>query len=87
MGGGRGEGQEEEKIVHAAAQAARSNLSELEMRTQSGRFGAVAGLQADRRLAHAHVAVISQPSNCNRRKVALCLVQRRIDNGKGFIKP
>jgi len=34
MGGGRGEGQKEEKIVHAAAQAARSNLSELEMRTQ-----------------------------------------------------
>jgi hypothetical protein len=33
MGGGRGEGQKEEKIVHAAAQSARSNLSELEMRT------------------------------------------------------
>ena len=28
MGGGRGEGQKEEKIVHAAAQAARSNFSE-----------------------------------------------------------
>jgi hypothetical protein len=34
LGGGRGEGQKEEKIVHAAAQAARSSLSELEMRTQ-----------------------------------------------------
>ena len=33
MDGGRGEGQKEEKIVHAAAQAVRSNLSELEMRT------------------------------------------------------
>ena len=30
MGGGRGEGQEEEKIGHAAAQAARRNLQRIE---------------------------------------------------------